>query len=145
MTNSYAKACNEVLVLLKTYLSAEEYKKIPKEKILFYERNRDVNYTYELNIDLALEEQAISEKANTILITIFRDYFATEKQQKILENILLENDKKKEIEKSNRYDSNNIFKQKEYGKTIIEETALVEYKKENWFVKFLKKVLNISN
>ena len=145
MTNSYSKACNEVLVLLKTYLSAEEYKKIPKEKILFYERNRDVNYTYELNIDLALEEQAISEKANTILITIFRDYFATEKQQKILENILLENDKKKEIEKSNRYDSNNIFKQKEYRKTIIEETALVEYKKENWFVKFLKKILNISN
>ena len=45
MTNSYAKAYTEVLEIL-SHFSAEEYSKIPQEKINFYKNNmKKATYT----------------------------------------------------------------------------------------------------
>ena len=40
MNNTYRRAYTELLEILK-YLPQEEYEKIPKEKIEFYEKNKD--------------------------------------------------------------------------------------------------------
>ena len=60
MTNSYSRACTEVLVLLKYYLEEDDYNKIPKDVIAFYEKNKDVNYQYEVDSSLPLEEKHTS-------------------------------------------------------------------------------------
>lgn len=106
MIDTYSRACTEVLIILKYYLSKTEFDKIPKEKIEFFEKNKDKDYNYQIDKNVPLEKQTISEMANSIIITLYRDYFATEKQKEILNKILILNDTKKEKQKKIKYEQN---------------------------------------
>lgn len=148
MINTYAKAYTEVLEILK-YLSEEEYSKIPQEKIEFYKNNMDKNYNYNINPNIDLSKQYISKEANAILITLFRDYFATESQKKTLNNLLNQNQNKLENIRREKYNSNNIFS-KNYRNIDIEdkenkqELALIEINDMKWYKKiwkFIKELL----
>ena len=141
MTSSYARACTEVLVLLKYYLEDDDYNKIPKDVIAFYEKNKDINYRYEIDSSLPLEEQEISEKANAIIVTIFRDYFATETQKEKLENILINNDKIIEEQKREKYNPDKIFQKNQVADEAIKEnTELIKYQEQNIFTKIIHQV-----
>lgn len=138
----YATAYTEVLELLK-YLPYEEYSKIPKEKISFFEENSDKTYNFKINTHLKLEEQEISLEANAIIIQIFKEYFATKKQKEILNSLLLQNQNKIEQEKSIEY--NDIFKNRKHYEEkapVEEEKQLIEYK-ENLFTKIKRFILKI--
>lgn len=148
MINTYAKAYTEVLEILK-YFSEEEYSKIPQEKIDFYKNNMDKNYNYNINPNIDLSKQYISKEANAILITLFRDYFATESQKKTLNNLLNQNQNKLENIRREKYNSNNIFS-KNYRNVDIEdkenkqELALIEINDMKWYKKiwkFIKELL----
>lgn len=80
-----------MLALLK-YLDEEDYSRIPKEKIDFLEKNKADDYEFVVDENLPLAEQEISEKANALLITIYRDHFASERQKRVLEEMLETND-----------------------------------------------------
>jgi len=142
MINTYAKAYTEVLEILK-YFSEEEYSKIPQEKIEFYKNNMDKNYNYNINPNIDLSKQYISKEANAILITLFRDYFATESQKKTLNNLLNQNQNKLENIRREKYNSNNIFS-KNYRNIDIEdkenkqELALIEINDMKWYKKIWK-------
>lgn len=144
MNNSYAKAYTEVLEIIN-HFSADEYKKIPKEKIDFYEKHKDREYDFKINPNIDLAEQNISRKANAILVSLFRDYFATAKQKEILKNLLQQNQEKLEKEKYLKYNPDNIFN-KSYDNNINDskdEVALVEIKNEVWYrkiVNFFKRI-----
>lgn len=154
MNNSnYSKAYKEVLEIIK-YFPEKEYNKIPKEKIEFYEANMDKEYNFSIDPTIDLSEQNISKEANAIIVTLFQDYFATEEQKIKIREILALNQQKLEIEKSQKYNSNDLFKNKNTDKIVSEkqenttkETALVEYK-ENFFIRFknfILKLLHIKN
>lgn len=144
MNNSYAKAYTEVLEIIN-HFSEDEYKKIPKEKIDFYEKHKDREYDFKINSNIDLAEQNISRKANAILVSLFRDYFATAKQKEILKNLLQKNQEKLEKEKYLKYNPDNIFN-KSYDNNINDskdEVALVEIKNEVWYrkiVNFFKRI-----
>ncbi len=149
MINSkYAKAYVEVLEIIK-YLPKEEYKKIPIEKIEFYKNNMDKNYKFTIDPKIDLSEQNISKETNAIIVNLYKDYYATDKQKVIIKNILELNEKKDEHQKREKYNSNDLFNKKK-EKTLsesIQETALVEYK-ENFFIKFknfIMKILHIKS
>lgn len=139
MTNTHAKAYTEVIEIL-SYFSKEEYSKIPIEKIEFYKNNMDKEYKYLINPKEDLSKQNISKEANAILISLFRDYFASEKQKATLKNLLRQNQLKEEKEKVEKYNPNNIFKE---NLTKVESTensiSMAEYKEsiftkiKNWF------------
>lgn len=138
--NKYAKAYKEVLEII-SYLSEEEYSKIPKEKIEFFKLNSDSNYDFKINPELSLENQNISIEANAILTTIFRDYFATEKQKEILKKLLAQNQEIKESKKKEKYNidvfyNRNCIQQED----ILPQKSIIEYK-ENFFIKFIKNLL----
>ena len=138
MNNSYAKAYTEVLEIIN-HFSEDEYKEIPKEKIDFYEKHKDREYDFKINPNIDLAEQNISRKANAILVSLYRDYFATAKQKEILKNLLQQNQEKLEKEKYLKYNPDNIFN-KSYDNNIKDskdEVALVEIKNEVWYRKIL--------
>ena len=108
MNNSYAKAYTEVLEIL-SHFSKEEYSKIPQEKINFYKSNMEKNYEYSINPNIDLSKQYISKEANAILLSIFRDYFANDRQRKTLNNLLSQNQEKLENIKREKYNSKNIL------------------------------------
>lgn len=139
----YARAYTEVLEMLK-YLPYEELNRIPKEKIDFFERNKDKSYKFNISIDKSLAEQNISIEANSVIITLFRDYFATDTQREKLKNILEQNEMKYQEELRKKYYPDNMFKKQQDENKIEEniiknELALVDYKEsiftkiKNWF------------
>lgn len=137
---NYAKAYKEVLEII-SYLSEEEYSKIPKEKIDFFKLNCDSSYDFKLNPELSLENQNISTEANAILTTIFRDYFATEKQKNILKKLLAQNQEIKELKKKEKYNIDVFHNRNSVQKEDIPpQNSIIEYK-ENFFIKFIKNLL----
>ena len=137
MNNLYAKAYTEVLEIIN-HFSEDEYKKIPKEKIDFYEKHKDRKYDFKINPNIDLAEQNISRKANAILVSLFRDYFATAKQKEILNNLLQQNQEKLEKEKCLKYNPDNIFNKSNSNiNDSKDKVALVEIKNEVWYRKIL--------
>ena len=142
MITTYEMAYVEVLAVLKNYLSEFEFNKIPKERIDFFENNKDNNYHFEINKDFPIEKQNLSEKANAILVILYRDYFANEQQKQVLKQILELNDKIKEKDKQiNNEKFNILFENKKSNETVEDEkhtneVRLIEVKKEKWYKKF---------
>lgn len=137
MNNLYAKAYTEVLEIIN-HFSEDEYKKIPKEKIDFYEKHKDRKYDFKINPNIDLAEQNISRKANAILVSLFRDYFATARQKEILKNLLQQNQEKLEKEKYLKYNPDNIFNKSNSNiNDSKDKVALVEIKNEVWYRKIL--------
>ena len=137
MNNTYSKAYTEVLEIIN-HFSEDEYKKIPKEKIDFYEKHKDRKYDFKINPNIDLAEQNISRKANAILVSLFRDYFATAKQKEILKNLLQQNQEKLEKEKYLKYNPDNIFNKSNSNiNDSKDKVALVEIKNEVWYRKIL--------
>ena len=141
MNNKYARAYKEVLEIIK-YFPKEEYNKIPKEKIDFFNQNMDKDYSFEINPNIDLSEQNISIEANATIVALYMDYFATEEQKEKIIKILKQNEIKEEAEKSKKYNPEDLFRNKnkvevetEVEENIVEEKSLVEYK-ESFFTKF---------
>ena len=139
MNNSYAKAYTEVLEIL-SHFSAEEYSKIPQEKKNFYKNNMKKNYEYSIDPNIALSKQYISKEANAILISIFRDYFANDRQRQTLNNLLNQNQKKHENIIKEKYNPDNIFINNNRNVTIDnaeneKKLALVEINDMKWYTK----------
>ena len=141
MTNAYTRAYTEVLEIL-SHFSKEEYAKIPTKKIEFYRSNMDKKYNYKINPEVNLAEQEISKEANAILITLFRDYFASEKQNIALKKLLNQNQLKEEQEKIEKYDSNSMFKDK---KNKTENMQLKQVSVTKYEESFFSKIFNYSH
>lgn len=92
LTDSYAQAYKQVIALLDRLPDADR-RKIPDEVYEFYKKNMDTSFEWEYDDTLPLEKQDLLRKTNAIIVTIFRDYFATSRQKEQLETILEKNDK----------------------------------------------------
>lgn len=148
MITAYKRAYTEVIEIIK-YFPNEEYARIPLEKINYYKENMDKDYNFQINPNIELEKQNISREANAILVTLFNDYFATDRQKEILNNLLKQNQQILEELKQEKYNPNNLFMQSKTQQqntvTIQEnnsENSLIEIK-ENFFTKFTNFIKNI--
>lgn len=117
MNDRYSKVYTEVLEII-SHFPEEEYSKIPSEKIKFYEDNKDENYDYKINPEIDLQKQSISVEAEALLVILFRDYFATEKQKEILNNLLKQNQEKSDRAKYEKYNPDNIFKNRKNSSDV---------------------------
>ena len=143
MSDAYSKAYVEVLEII-SHFSEEELNKIPQEKINFYNEHKDNNYQFKIDPTIDLAEQNISREANAIIVSLFRNYFATEKQKQTLDNLLKQNEQKSEEEKRKKYNPDDIFKQ-DKKITPIENTSTetnndllpIEISEEKWYKKIL--------
>ena len=153
MNNTYPMAYVEVLTLLKYYLKEEDYNKIPKEKIEFFEKNADSEYKYRIDKSKPYAKQEISKKANSIIVSLYRDYFVTPEEKRILDQILVLNDLNQK--KIQAYEEGEAIKEKlvisvkeeNIGgdvhiepKENKEETALLDIEKESIWMKIINKI-----
>lgn len=139
MEDNFAKACTEVLEILK-FLPQDEYEKIPKHEIELLESQKDQFYKFNIDKSLQLQEINISPKANTIIVILWEKYFASHNEKEKLYFILQQNYQRKEERKKEQYNYNNIFKKKKK-----ENTSLIPVREEKWYekvYKFCKKIMN---
>lgn len=142
VNTEYAIACKEIVEILK-YISIEDYNKIPKEKINVFEKNADIDYVFNYNPDITLEEQNVSKITKAIIIILFRDYWATKEQKEKIQTRQNKYFLEVEKEKSKRYNPDNIFKSNENeNKDNSINVSIIEYK-ESFFKKIINKIKKI--
>lgn len=92
--NRYKMACTEILELFK-YLPEEDYNKIPKSEIDFFEHNKEENYNFKFNENLSFEEQVILPETEAFIVRIYKNYFCTPEKKLSVDRRLYLNDEKK--------------------------------------------------
>lgn len=139
----YANAYSEVLEILR-YVSIDDYNKIPKEQIDFFENNSNTDYDFFYNPYKTLDEQNVSKRAKAIIAIIFKEFWATDIQKEKI--IAKQNYDRMQLEKEKqaRYSSNDIFKNKKINniENKTETFAMIEYK-ETFLDKIIKKIKKI--
>ena len=133
ITKEYAMAYREVIEILN-HMPDESVAKIPQEELDFYRENMDTSYDYKIDEEKEFEEQIISDTTKATLAVIFRDYWATPYQrERIIAKEKYDMDKMEE-EKREKYNPDDIFKNKQTEEVQEEITNLpMEIKKENFF------------
>lgn len=128
VNNRYAKAYTEVLEII-SHFSEEEFNRIPKQRIDFIKRNMDKEYKFTINPKVDLSEQNISREANSIIVSLYLDYFATDDQKIKINEILKLNERKAEQLKRIKYNPNNLFKNENDGtKKATSTKGFVQHK-----------------
>lgn len=108
------KVYKEVYEILK-YIPKSEFNKIPKDLINLIKQKMDKNYEYYVDCE-DFQNQQMMHETQVILAIFFRDYWATEKQKKIISDY----EKSKEIEyqekQREKYNPDDVLKnrQKQY-------------------------------
>lgn len=136
-------AYTEVIEILK-HVPDIDVQKIPKEKLEFYKNNMDNEYHYTIDVTKEFEEQEMSDITKAILANIFKDYWATPYQKERIEEKDKYDLEKAEEEKRNKYNPDDIFKNKKENKVIENTNLPVVVKKETFFeklIRFLKKFI----
>lgn len=144
ITTEYKIAYNEVLEILK-YVAKEDLDKIPKNMLDMFKSNASSENNFNYNPTKTLQEQNVSETARAIIAILFRNYWATSEQK---EKILSVQNNERERIKQEKYNPDNIFKNRntaQYSKEEYqaEQTAIVEYKEKNFLQKLFDKIKHI--
>ena len=146
MEKKYARAYTEVLEILK-HIPEDELERIPKAELQYYEDNCDKSYKYEYNQNITVDKQIISREANTVIVAIYMNYFANEKQKGIIEKILKQNSIEAEKSKAEKYDIDKIFeKNKEQNvadKSNSDNLPVDISKKESFITKIINKIKSL--
>jgi len=145
VAENYACAYKEVIEVLK-YTNSDDVNKIPKDMILLWKQNMKKDYNFQIDENKPIEDQNLSNEAKAILANIFRDYWATDYQKQRIEAKEKYDLEQIEKEKYEKYNPNEIFKNRNKQEFTEEITtnniAMTEYK-ESAFKKFINKIKQI--
>jgi len=145
MREQYLKAFSEVeqiIVLMPEGLQ----KKIPEKFKNILSTWKDKNYVP--NIQEPFEECNIMEETKIILAIIYRDFLCDEKEKEKIKLRDFQQLQEYEKELREKYNPDDIFKNKKNNQIKIEETqtketAIVEYKEKNFLQKIFDKIKNL--
>lgn len=138
----YNKRLAEVSVILN-HLSKSDYDKIPKEVIDNIERNKDTEYFWNYDETKDLKEQNVSKDTIALLSYLNMKYLLNEEQRSFLQRVFNENQEKIEIVKKEKYDPDNIFKNKFVYKEEKDTSNIIVVKEERWYKKIIKLIKNL--
>lgn len=133
-------------------VTEEEKNQIPKKLRNFFREERDINYHKNIDPSIPIKEQNLKEETLSIIALLMLQYWYKDedKKQRLLE-ILDENERKYQEELREKYNPDNIFKNKKDTTSEIEKDnsedfsakmQIVEYK-EPIFKRIVNKILDI--
>ncbi len=141
--NDYSRAYTELLEILE-YVSQEDYDKIPKTLIEFFEENKDNSYLYNYQIEIPFEQQTMLKLTKILIASLYVNYWTTNEERekiRIKENEYLIN---LEEEKKKMYNPNDIFrKNKKYINKNNFKTKLIVKENKNIISRIMKKFKKI--
>lgn len=139
ITTNYRNAYKEVYTIL-SYLSDEDFNKIPPKVINAIKNNMNEDYEYEMNEDVDIFNQQMSIEAKCTLYNIFRDYLATPAQKVKIIKMQAEDRAKIEQKKREKYNVDNIFERDDLNNISNKDNALIKVKEESIFRKIINKI-----
>ena len=137
MSDKTKKVYSEVYAFLNI-ISEEDRNKVPKKLKEMIEEEREKEYTPSYTFEIPIEEQEISDEAIAMIALIHLNYWCED-----------ENEKKYQEELREKYNPDNLFKNKKYTEEQPAEeqtnsVAMVEYK-ETIFSKLKEWFRNLFN
>lgn len=140
------KMYSEVCAVL-TVLGSEYINKIPTKIYKYMLSQKDNNIQISYNVNKIIDEQEISKEALMFISYLNLQYWCSEEEKQELLKIYKQNDTKIEQELSEKYNVDNLFKNRQNNKTIQEihesqETQIIEYKPKSNIKKTLEKIIN---
>jgi len=147
ITNEFAEAATEINEIL-SYLPNEYIQRIPKKLRDFFKKVKSNNYISKIDPYKPLGEQELKPKTKTILTIIYWNYWCNEEEKRNIDRVLIENDQKYEKELKEKYNPDNLFKNKQ-EQIVKEKTNLpIEIREETFFkklVSYIKRLFNKTN
>ena len=129
----------EIGCLLK-YFPNSFIEKLPNKLLEIISLKADRKYLIDVDTDKSINEQNISNKTKMILAVLTYNYWSNEKQKDIIKKKLYNNKKIYQRNLTEKYNSDNLFKNKETKvETVENSVAMIEYKEsiftkiKNWF------------
>ena len=149
MSDKTKKVYSEVYAFLNI-ISEEDRNKVPKKLKEMIEEEREKEYTPSYTFEIPIEEQEISDEAIAMIALLHLNYWCEDENEKErLNEIFNENEKKYQDELREKYNPDNLFKNKKYKEEQLSEeqtnsVAMVEYK-ETIFSKLKEWFRNLFN
>ncbi len=142
----FSEGITETLDILK-HMDKSYTDKIPKKFKDFLEKNKSDSYIPHLDHSKKIKEMNLKEKTKDILATIYMNYWCDAEQKENYIKTLKQNEEKYQEELKEKYNPDNIFKNKtqktiQQEQPVQEDVDLVEVK-ESFFTKFIKKLKGI--
>lgn len=142
MENTMNQAFAEVYDIIM-HLEKDLYNKIPKSFIELVEQNRDKEYKFNIDYLKDINEQYLLQDTRAILALIYRDFLCDEEQR-----LKLKEQDEKQLEKSKKilyekYNTDNIFRNKANNTILNQEISLIEKKDEKWYTKVFMFIRNL--
>ena len=103
-TKEYQEAVSELLDILEN-TDEELVKKIPPELIIFWEKNKSVEYIPKLDHNISLEEMNLKTKTRELIAMIYFNYLCDSEKKKDIRKIIREAEKE-EQERNNNNNEN---------------------------------------
>lgn len=140
---AYSEAAVEVLDILE-HTKKEDVNKIPKKFIEFLENNKSKTYISNLDHTKTIKEMNLKPKTQALLGLIYLKYWANEEEKIEFRKKAQANESNYQKELNEKYNPDNLFKNKnavniEKNETI-QQTSLVEIKKEKIMQKIISKI-----
>ena len=130
---------NEILRYMEPNLKA----RIPKKFISYFENNKSQEYNWTIDKSLSLEKQDVLPTTKEILAVLYKDFICDDVERVKLEKTLSDNEIKYQEELREKYNPDNIFKDRqkttEYVETQEENTEIATYK-ESFFSKIISRI-----
>lgn len=138
----YSIAISEVLDILKN-TNEKDVNKISPEFMSFLKDNASKEYISKFDYTNSIESLELSEKAIGILSVINSRFWCTPEQKEDFDIILNNNENKYQAELREKYNPDNLFKNKvSQIETVENSVAMVEYK-ESIFKRFINRIKSI--
>ena len=118
MTLEYKQSLTELNAIIH-YMNIEYLKKIPQKFIDFINKNMDVNYKPNISQNIPINEQNIKQDTKVLLSLLYRNYWCDSEVKNELLNEDAIQKEQYEQELREKYNPDNIFKNKTQH---IEET-----------------------
>lgn len=138
----YSNACKQVLEILKM-VKDEDINKIPMEEIEILKKYANNDYEFSYNPQKNIKEQNVSKLAKAIIANYFIDYIATPNQKQKIINKQKYDIKLSEEEKSKKYNSDDIIKNRKVRNNVNSVNLPIEIKKESFLIKILGKIKSL--
>ena len=138
----YSNSLYQINEIIK-YMTPNLKARIPKKFISYFENNKSKDYNWKIDEAIPLEKQNLLPTTKEILTVLYKDYICDDIERVELEKTLSNNEIKYQEELREKYNPDNIFKNKtkEVVDTIAENesTSVVAYK-ESFFSKIISKI-----
>ncbi len=130
---------NEILKYMEPNLKA----RIPKKFISYFENNKSQEYNWTIDKSQPLEKQDLLPTTKEILTVLYKDFICDDVERIKLEKTLSNNEIKYQNELREKYNPDNIFKDKqkaiETTEKLEENIEIVAYK-ESFFSRIISKI-----